>query len=169
MSNELYHYGVKGMKWGVRRAEKRAARQQSRGLNKLEKAYIYAGDSKGKGKYTLDKGRKQAKAHQAEAKAFEKSSKQYAKEGKKIRSKITKVAANISRNNAKKVMDKAEENAQFWLKRSERYKQKASKISTEKNVSLGRNKVNNILKTSFSAGYDMARELDRYDMWEMNK
>ena len=26
MNNELYHYGVKGMKWGVRRTEKRRAK-----------------------------------------------------------------------------------------------------------------------------------------------
>ena len=28
MNNELYHYGVKGMKWGQRRAQKKAAKSK---------------------------------------------------------------------------------------------------------------------------------------------
>lgn len=34
-TNELYHYGVKGMKWGVRRAKKRAERAD-RNIRRLE-------------------------------------------------------------------------------------------------------------------------------------
>lgn len=41
-NTELFHYGVKGMKWGVRRAEKRALRDQHRRekyLAKTQKKY----------------------------------------------------------------------------------------------------------------------------------
>ena len=52
--NELYHYGVKGMKWGIRRAQKR-------GQNYLVKsAKSYAANKNSKGDKYLSKAADQA-------------------------------------------------------------------------------------------------------------
>lgn len=36
--NELYHYGVKGMKWGVRRYEKSGGSYTKAGVNRFRKS-----------------------------------------------------------------------------------------------------------------------------------
>lgn len=41
MANELTHYGVKGMKWGVRRARKRAAKENVSGRSKYSTGKSY--------------------------------------------------------------------------------------------------------------------------------
>lgn len=46
-STELYHHGIKGQKWGVRRAEKRANKRAARSA-KAESAIQRSGGKKGK-------------------------------------------------------------------------------------------------------------------------
>lgn len=43
MTNELYHYGVKGMKWGVRRTQRRAKKD----AKKYARAKMYYGEGAG--------------------------------------------------------------------------------------------------------------------------
>lgn len=155
--NELYHYGVKGMKWGVRRAEKRAARA----TRKVEKKLTRAGQLEGAARYVTNSAEKKARVEIRNAKNNEKVANQYASEGKRIRAGIARWAANESRKSAKEIRSQAREDAKVYLEKSKHYRQKASKIATKKNVSLGQDRVNDILKRSSREGYQNEKMFDQ--------
>ena len=152
----LAHYGVKGMKWGVRRAE----RKQAKNVRRVERAYTNAGGEKGKADYILRKGRRKASKSNAEARDFEKFSSDYAARGKKVRASITKWAADMSRKEAKEALDKARDEASLFLDRSESYKKKADRIATKNNINLGKKRIDELLSIGHDAGIEGMKILD---------
>lgn len=166
MNNELYHYGVKGMKWGVRRKRDKSSgsdRKQARATRKVENAYAKAGAARGQADYILSKGRKQASRENSDARMLEKASKDYASQGKNIRAGLTRYAANIARSNAKDAMQKAKEEAEYFVQREKYMTVKAQTIATKKNVNLGKNRVNEILSSSRREGREYQRNMDEIE------
>lgn len=152
-SDELMHYGVKGMKWGVRRAQKR-----------VEKAYRNAGDAQGRADYVLSKGRKRANESYKSARTLEKSAKEHEQKGHRVRAKIHKYFADAERSNAREVMRSSRADAKEYLEASDYYKERASKIASKKNVSIGQNRIDELLAASREKGRLNEEVLDRiYD------
>ena len=140
-SDELMHYGVKGMKWGVRRARK-----------KVEKAYKKAGNAQGRADYILSRGRQIANASYRNARSLDKSSNEHAQKGHRVRAKIHKYFADSERSTARETMRVTREDAKEWLEISDAYKERASKMATKKNVSIGKNRVDELLSVARERG-----------------
>ena len=88
MNNELYHYGVSGMKWGVRRKREKDRRIASKMLTKAAKE----ADKRAK-LYFKSSEKQRSKNHKTKAREYKKIGEAYVKDSKTYRSYLSKIQA----------------------------------------------------------------------------
>lgn len=71
MENELYHYGVKGMKWGVRRAERNTRKQARKDAQETARSKMYYGEGAGVRRRNINSVVKQRSKDPTYKKAFD--------------------------------------------------------------------------------------------------
>ena len=184
----LAHHGIKGQKWGVRRFEtkdghltpagkerygddndsRRSRKEDKKALKaakKIKSAYENAGDSMGRADYYKSKGDEAAKKYEDNERVLRKAAAQYDKEGKVLKAEAARRTADWQKAKGEKAREEWNEKVKAELEEADYYKQKASKISTKKNVELGRSTVDKILKDSRAKGMKDAKDDDEYDRW----
>lgn len=145
-TNELYHHGVKGMKWGKRKAQRLE--------NKVGRKYKKAGVALGKSDYYKSEGDKAYKSHNSTAKAFEKQAKVFESKGNMLRAELARKSAASIRERGANIRAENQKMADRYAKKAEKNKEKASAFATKKRVDIGKNKINSIMSESRKKGYN---------------
>ena len=186
-NDTLTHHGIKGQEWGVRRfqnedgsltsageqryltgRERREAKRVAKVSKKIEKQHKNAGDALGRADYYKRKGDEASAKYDENARVWNKAAKQHEKEGNFFRAEAFKRMAQKEEEKSAAARKDYDAQANEWLQRSERYTQKASKISTKKNVDVGKQRVDEIISVSRQKGYDSEKRYNDYASEEDN-
>lgn len=141
LMNELYHYGVKGMKWGVRRKNK-SDKYLDKAVGLIDKAERKADDYYKKGEKALSKQQK------LQTKRFDKIS-ELQKQGRNDEINKYSMMSNKEKKLYKKYVDSVNKHVslkEFAYAYDINITGKMSDI-TEKDIKRGRNTVNHILNS----------------------
>lgn len=146
MNNELQHYGVKGMKWGHRKADRR-----------VEKSLYKAGRNQGRADYYKSKGAAAAQKHETNAKVFDKTAARFESQGKYFRAEAARKAAAGLRARGANIKASQDAIAQKYEAKATKITEKANKYATKKRVDLGKARIDEIMSKSKQDGFDRAQ------------
>lgn len=162
VDGELCHYGVKGMKWGQRKAQRYEAR--------TARKFARAGNRQGIANYYRDKGNEIAKKHNRTAEVFDKQAKKSEAKGEYFKAEASRRAAEAIRARGANQKASNDSLAAYYENRASRITEKASAYATKKRVNLGKKKIDSILSESRAKGYKNAKLSDEASReWELQE
>lgn len=150
VNGELYHHGVKGMKWGV---------HKRRDL-KVAKRFAKVGKKRGAADFYREQGNTAYKKHNENAAVLEKTAKKYEQKGSYIKAQAARKAAEAVRARGENIRASNYATADKYMKKADKLNQKASAYATKKRVDLGKKKIDYILKESAKKGYNREKRFD---------
>ena len=157
MNNELYHHGILGMRWGVRRYQNEDGTLTAKGKAR----YAKVESSKRLQKSETRKAKNVLNSHVNVDSGYAKS---YNKKSNKLRSKAERYAEGSNKYN--KYMEKAEKNArraEEYVKNATNAREKIRDIDSGK-LKAGRDFIvqndMNIRLTTYGAWYDLLKSVD---------
>ena len=155
-ADELMHYGVKGMKWGV----------TNRREYKVAKRFAKMGRRQGQADYYRKTGDAAYKKHDENARVLEKTAKQWESKGSHIKAQLARKSAEAIRARGENIRSANYATAGKYQNKADKLESKANKYASKKKVNLGKKTLDTVLNDSRSKGYERTAKAADYQREE---